>query len=157
MKGDKNMEKIIPPETYDFIEYQLHNRAEIQRTIDDWRLSVLHPEDNDMIPGSGYVSDPTANQAVKLANPPKHIRECEKWLDLINRTHEYCRQNQNKIFEVWYDKPKQSNLKAMLDADIRGINTLKSMRDKAVYFLLTRALESGLCRLKNNEVINAAY
>ena len=145
------MKSIIPLKTYKFIESKLHKHAEIQREIEDWRLSVIYPEDKPMINGSGNISDPTANQAVKLADPPEYIKNCEKWLELIKGTHEYCRNNKNKVFEVWYDNPKQSILKAMLSADIKGVNTLKNMRDKAVYFLFVRALEAGLCRLNSTD------
>ena len=59
----KNIESIIPPETYKFIEAKLHNRKLIQFEIDEWELSVKYPENRQLIQGAGYISDPTANQA----------------------------------------------------------------------------------------------
>lgn len=144
------MEGIIPLETRKLIEKKLHNYKDIKRRIEDWQLSVMHPENKQSVPGAGYISDPTANQAIKLADPPAYIRELIKWHDLIEQTQEYCKQRGNKVFEIWYEKPRQSVSKASIKAEIKGSNTLRSMRDKAVQYLFIRALAAGLCTLYEN-------
>ena len=143
------MERVIPPETYKFIESKLHNRAGIQWEIENWRLSVKYPENKQIIPGAGYIGDPTANQAVKLANPPRHIKNCEKWLELIDKTKEYCRKNKNGVFDIWYGQEHQTATRAYTRNGIRK-KTFQKNRDKAVSFLLFRAIDEGLCSLHND-------
>jgi hypothetical protein len=149
------MEKIIPQETYKFIEAKLHNRDKMRKEIEIWRLSVKYPENKQIVPGAGYISDPTANQAVKLANPPRHIRECEKWLELIDRTEAFCRSRHNRIFDIWYGKERQTVTRAYTRSGISKI-AFKRNRNNAVYFLLVRAVNAGLCDF-NIENENAAF
>jgi hypothetical protein len=145
------MESIIPPETRKLIESKLYRYKDIKHRIEDWQLSVIYPENKQSVPSAGYISNPTANKAIKLADPPTYILELIKWLELIEQTQEFCKQRGNKVFEIWYDKPKQSVSKARIKAGIKGPNTLRNMRDKAVQYLFIRALESGLCTLNVND------
>ena len=144
------MERIIPPETYRYIEGKLHNRKQIQFEIEEWELSVRHPENKQAIQGVGYISDPTANQAIRLANKPDYIKRLEKWLDLINKTERFCRQRGNRIFDVWYGKEQQTVTRAYTRNGIRK-NTFQNNRDKAVQFLLFRAIDAGLCSFNVNK------
>ena len=145
-----SVERVIPPETYRFIEALLHNRDSIQREIDDWRLSVRYPENKQVIPGAGYISDPTSNQAIKFADAPHHIKDCEKWVELIDITKEYCRQNQKKnIFDIWYGQERQTVIRAYTRNGVSRL-TFKKYRYSAVSFLLFRAIDEGLCSLHNN-------
>ena len=146
-----NVERIIRPETYKFIESQLHNYAEIERQVKEWRLSVKYPETKQATPNTGYISDPTANQAIKLAEPPKHIRDLIKWLELIDKTRLFCHQRGNRIFDIWYGKERQSATRAYTRGGIRK-KTFEKNRDNAVYFLFARALNAGLCKLKQGEI-----
>ena len=146
------MFRIIPPETYKFIEAKLHDYDEIKRRIEEWELSVRHPENKQIISGVGYISDPTANQAVKLAEPPKYIRELIKWRELIEQTQKFCRQRENRIFDIWYGKGRQTATRAYTQGGIRK-KTFEKNRDSAVYFLLIRAINSGLCKLNNKYLL----
>ena len=137
------MNKIIPPETYKFIEAKLHGYSEITRQIEEWRLSVKYPGHKQTVPGAGYISDPTANQAVKLADPPEYIKNCEKWLELIELTQSYCRQNRNRIFDIWYGQGRQTVIRACAKNNISE-KAFKRNRNSAVYFLFIRAMDAGL-------------
>jgi hypothetical protein len=143
------MNRIIPQETYKFIEGKLHSYEQTKFEIEEWRLSVKYPENKQAVPGVGYISDPTANQAVRFAEPPKHIRDCEKWVELIDKTREYCRQHRNKVFDVWYGKQRQTVTQAYTKSGIRK-KTFEKNRNSAVYFLLIRAINAGLYKLKPN-------
>ena len=143
------MERIIPKETIKFIEGKLHSRDKIQQEIDDWRLSVKYPANRQLVPNAGYISDPTANLAIKFADPPPRIRECEKWVELIDQTMEYCRQNKNRVFEIWYGKKRQTAMQAHTKSGMRK-NTFYQNRCSAVSYLLFRAIDAGLCKLDGN-------
>ena len=142
------MKRFFSKETYQFIEAKLHSYEENKRRIEEWELSVRYPERKQSVPGAGYISDPTANQAIKLVDPPKHIRRLMRWQRLIEKTQEYCRQNQNNIFDIWYGKPRQTITQAFTKNGIEK-KTFENRRDSAVYFLLFHAIDAGLCRLNN--------
>ena len=144
------MMRIIPKETQDFIEDKLHGYAEIERKIEEWELSVKYPENKQTAPGAGYIGDPTANQAVKLASPPDYICELIKWRELIDETREFCRQRGNKIFDIWYGQKRQRAIQAYTKNDIHK-KTFERNCYKAISFLLFRAMDAGLCGLYNNE------
>ena len=143
------MMRIIPSETYRFIESKLHGYAEIKREIEEWELSVIYPENRQLIPGTGYISDPTANQAIRLANRPEYIINLQKWVDLIDKTREFCRRRKNRIFDVWYGKERQTATRAYTRNGISKL-TFKKNRNGAVYFLLIQSMNAGLCKLYNN-------
>ena len=150
------MERIIPSETYRFIEAKLHGYEKINRKIEEWELSVRHPENKQTISGAGYISDPTANQAIKLANPPGHIRKFMKWRVLIEQTQIFCRKRQKKsIFDIWYGQGWQTATQAYTRNGISKL-TFKKNRDSAVSFLLFRAIDAGLCCLYNEKDKNSA-
>lgn len=144
------MERIIPPETYRFIEGKLHNRKLIEFEIEQWELSIKHPENKQSVPGAGYISDPTANQAIKLANLPKYIGDCIKWLELIDKTEEFCRRRKNRIFDIWYGKERQTVTRAYTRNGLSKMR-FKRNRDSAVSFLLFRAMAAGLCTLNEEQ------
>lgn len=141
------MERIIPTETYKLIEAKLHNRDEIEFKIEKWRLSVKHPENKQYVRGKGYISDPTANQAIKFSDPPEYIKDCEKWIELIDMTRDYCQKHGNRIFDIWYGKEKQSVTRAYTRSGMSK-PAFKRNRNNAVYFLLVRAINAGLCRIE---------
>jgi len=144
------MERIIPPETYRFIEKKLHNRKLIEFEIEEWELSVKYPENKQAIRGVGYISDPTANHAIRLLNKPEHIKRLEKWANLIEQTERFCRQRGNRIFDIWYGQEWQMAVQAYTRNGIRK-KTFENNRDKAVHFLLFRAIDAGLCGLGGNK------
>ena len=139
--------KIIPPETYKFIEAKLHSYDSIRDTIEEWELSVKYPENRQKLRGVGYISDPTANIAIKLAEPPRYIRELKKWLELIEQTRVFCERHDNSVFDIWYGKGRQSVTRAYTRNGIRK-KTFEKNRSSAVSYLLFRAIDEGLCRLK---------
>jgi len=116
---------------------------------------VQCPENKQAIPGSGYISDPTANQAIKLANPPKYIRNYMKWLELIDETERFCRKRNSRIFDIWYGQGFQTAVHAYTTNGIKK-NTFQKNRDSAVGYLLIRAMSAGLCTLSENKDKNAA-
>ena len=145
------MDRIIPPETYKFIESKLHNRKLIRFEIDEWELSVKYPENKQYVHGTGYISDPTANLAIKLSNPPQYIQDCQKWLELIDETERFCRKTQKKnIFDIWYGQECQTVTRAYTRNGIRK-KTFEENRYSAVSFLLLRAIDEGLCSLHNDK------
>ena len=89
-RGIKHMKRVIPDSTYKLIEAKLHNRQSIADEIDKWRFDIQYPETKQVVGSAGYISDPTANQAIKMSSPPKRIRDAMKWLGLIDNTREFC-------------------------------------------------------------------
>ena len=150
------MERIIPDKTYKFIEGKLHNKKQIQFEIEMWEWSIRCPENKQLIQGAGFISDPTANLAIKLASPPPYIQKQKKWLELIEQTEKYCRGRKNKIFEIWYNKEEyQTKTQAYTRGGVSK-ERFRRNRESAVHYLGFRAIDAGLLRLHNEEDRNAA-
>ncbi len=105
---------LLSREMYKQIEGKLHNRFRMREEVAVW-----YAERDDTLPADAILSrkmqdvsggqtnsraDATASTAIKRAQPPKHIREAQRWLcviDLVERR--YTETPKGMFLAAYYD------------------------------------------------------
>lgn len=89
------------------VEYVLYNELEIREKVTEAKNKVALSE----IRNNSQMSDPTAAEAIRNLVPVKAIlidnqllREPETWLEVIERTREWCRRSGEKFYRIMRGK-----------------------------------------------------
>ena len=93
------------------IESHIRNYHRYMDEIAEWREAAAAgpPKDARSRKSGKRRSDPTASAAVRLASPPKHVRDMELWMEAVDAVRRrYEREDKGRLFDAWYWKPPRS-------------------------------------------------
>ena len=139
--------KTISGITIKYIEAKLRSREQIEETISQWERNIISSGGGtrDNIPNVGFFSDPTANKALKLTNPPPYIREALGWIEVIDKTIEYAKKhNSYNLYFVFYENSRRQTATAAYTHLGMPERTFRDKRGKIVNYAGVKALEKGL-------------
>mgnify|MGYP000872409590 CR=1 FL=1 len=85
-----------------YIEHELYNYDETKREIEELRMDIIEKAPlKEAIPGTGYVSDPTARKAMKLVTSTALAR-MERTVRAIDRALARLTDEHRQLFELKY-------------------------------------------------------
>ena len=86
------------------IEQRIREYHQMKAAVAEWRDGVIRGSRMpDARTRKTTAADPTASKAIRLANPPKHIREYQAWIDAIDVVRVKLQGSQEDcLFDKWY-------------------------------------------------------
>lgn len=85
-----------------YIEHELYNYDETIKEIQEIRNNIIEQSPyKETVPGSGYISDPTARKAIKLITSTA-IARMERTIRAIDRALELLPEEHNQLFQLKY-------------------------------------------------------
>lgn len=92
-------------DTFRFIERQLYNYDETKRRIEELRDTLTcdaSPAVREMVPGAGYISDPTANKAIRAVMSSPVLYRMETNIRSIDASLRRLTDGHRKVFYLKY-------------------------------------------------------
>lgn len=92
-------------DTFRFIERQLYNYDETKRRIEELRDTLSYdasPTVREMVPGAGYISDPTANKAIRAVMSSPVLYRMETNIRSIDAALRRLTDSHRQLFHLKY-------------------------------------------------------
>jgi len=115
------------------VEYVLYNELEIREKVLEAKNKAALPA----VRNGSQISDPTAAEAIRNLEPVKAIlidnqllMEPEKWLEVIERTRDWCRRHGEKFYRIMRGKYCRESVSAVCqELGITGDNYRSAVED----------------------------
>lgn len=96
----------IDKSVFRYIEHELYCYDATKHSIEELRDEIISGKSGAMlVPGTGYVSDPTAQKAVKLVSSPA-LAHMERTVRAIERAIDRLSEEHAQLFELKYRQNK---------------------------------------------------